>query len=190
TEAINKWGQIDYLVNNAGRTKFNPFENLDGLTIDDFQTIYAVNVVGAYQMIKAVVPHMKKQGFGAIVNDSSLAGVNAMGSSIAYVTSKAALNAMTKSLAHVLGPEIRINAVAPGPIKTRWLKDGMSDEAYETLIEQAESNLPLRKVASAEDVAEVLVWFLEGAPLITGEILIIDSGAHLGQLPSYSTDDL
>ena len=88
---------------------------------------------------------MKKQGSGAIVNDSSLAGVNAMGSSIAYVTSKAALNAMTKSLAHVLGPEIRINAVAPGPIKTRWLKGGMSDEAYDSLIEQAEKSLPLRK---------------------------------------------
>ena len=190
TEAIKKWGRIDYLVNNAGQTKFNPFENLDGLTIDDFQSIYAVNVVGAYQMIKAVVPHMKKAGFGAIVNDSSLAGINSVGSSIAYVTSKAALNAMTKSLAHVLGPEIRINAVAPGPIKTRWLKGGMSDEAYESLIEQAETNLPLKKVASAEDVAEVLVWFLEGAPLITGEILIVDSGAHLGQLPSYSTDDL
>jgi Dehydrogenases with different specificities (related to short-chain alcohol dehydrogenases) len=190
TEAIKKWGRIDYLVNNAGQTKFNPFENLDGLTIDDFQSIYAVNVVGAYQMIKAVVPHMKKVGSGAIVNDSSLAGINSVGSSIAYVTSKAALNAMTKSLAHVLGPEIRINAVAPGPIKTRWLKDGMSDEAYESLIEQAETNLPLKKVASAEDVAEVLVWFLEGAPLVTGEILIVDSGAHLGQLPSYSTDDL
>ena len=190
TEAIKKWGRIDYLVNNAGQTKFNPFENLDGLTIDDFQSIYAVNVVGAYQMIKAVVPHMKKAGSGAIVNDSSLAGINSVGSSIAYVTSKAALNAMTKSLAHVLGPEIRINAVAPGPIKTRWLKGGMSDEAYESLIEQAETNLPLKKVASAEDVAEVLVWFLEGAPLITGEILIVDSGAHLGQLPSYSTDDL
>ena len=190
SEAIKKWGQIDYLVNNAGQTKFNPFENLDGLTINDFQSIYAVNVVGAYQMIKAVVPHMKKAGSGAIVNDSSLAGINSVGSSIAYVTSKAALNAMTKSLAHVLGPEIRINAVAPGPIKTRWLKGGMSDEAYESLIEQAETNLPLKKVASAEDVAEVLVWFLEGAPLITGEILIVDSGAHLGQLPSYSTDDL
>ena len=190
TEAIKKWGRIDYLVNNAGQTKFNPFENLDGLTIDDFQSIYAVNVVGAYQMIKAVVPHMKKAGSGSIVNDSSLAGINSVGSSIAYVTSKAALNAMTKSLAHVLGPEIRINAVAPGPIKTRWLKGGMSDEAYESLIEQAETNLPLKKVASAEDVAEVLVWFLEGAPLITGEILIVDSGAHLGQLPSYSTDDL
>lgn len=187
---MKKWGQIDYLVNNAGRTKFNPFENLNGLNMDDFQSIYAVNVVGAYQMIKAVVPHMKKQGSGAIVNDSSLAGINAMGSSIAYVTSKAALNAMTKSLAHVLGPEIRINAVAPGPIKTRWLKGGMSDKAYESLIDQAEQSLPLRKVASAEDVAEVLVWFLEGAPLITGEILIIDSGAHLGKLPSYSSEDL
>jgi len=187
---IKKWGRIDYLVNNAGRTKFNPFENLNGLNMDDFQSIYAVNVVGAYQMIKAVVPHMKKQGSGAIVNDSSLAGINAMGSSIAYVTSKAALNAMTKSLAHVLGPEIRINAVAPGPIKTRWLKGGMSDKAYESLIGHAEQSLPLRKVASAEDVAEVLVWFLEGAPLITGEILIIDSGAHLGKLPSYSSEDL
>ena len=74
-EAIKKWGRIDYLVNNAGQTKFNPFENLDGLTIDDFQSIYAVNVVGAYQMIKAVVPHMKKAGSGSIVNDSSLAGI-------------------------------------------------------------------------------------------------------------------
>ena len=70
-------------MNNAGQTKFNPFENLDGLTIDDFQSIYAVNVVGAYQMIKAVVPHMKKAGSGAIVNDSSLAGINSVGSSIA-----------------------------------------------------------------------------------------------------------
>ena len=104
---IKKWGRIDYLVNNAGRTKFNPFENLNGLNMDDFQSIYAVNVVGAYQMIKAVVPHMKKQGSGAIVNDSSLAGVNAMGSSIAYVTSKAALNAMTKSCLLYTSPSPR-----------------------------------------------------------------------------------
>ena len=118
--AIKKWGKIDYLVNNAGKTKFNPFENLEGLSGEDFLDIYSVNVVGPYQMIKAVVPYMKKQGGGAIVNDSSLAGINGVGSSIAYVTSKAALNIMTKSLAHVLGPEIRINTVAPGPIQTRW----------------------------------------------------------------------
>ena len=94
--AIDKWGRIDYLVNNAGKTKFNPFQNLEGLSSEDFLDIYSVNVVGPYQMIKAVVPYMKKQGSGAIVNDSSLAGVNAMGSSIAYATSKAALNMMTK----------------------------------------------------------------------------------------------
>ncbi|SUZ98183.1 uncharacterized protein METZ01_LOCUS51037, partial [marine metagenome] len=181
--AIKKWGKIDYLVNNAGKTKFNPFENLDGLSGEDFLDIYSVNVVGPYQMIKAVVPYMKQQGGGAIVNDSSLAGINGVGSSIAYVTSKAALNIMTKSLAHVLGPEIRINAVAPGPIQTRWLKGGMGDEAYSALIEQAENELPLKQVATAEDVAETLVWFLEGAKLITGEVLIVDSGAHLGSLP-------
>ena len=187
--AIKKWGKIDYLVNNAGKTKFNPFENLDGLSGEDFLDIYSVNVVGPYQMIKAVVPYMKQQGGGAIVNDSSLAGINGVGSSIAYVTSKAALNIMTKSLAHVLGPEIRINTVAPGPIKTRWLKGGMGDEAYSALIEQAEKELPLRQVATPEDVAETLVWFLEGAKLITGEVLIVDSGAHLGSLPKYSSSE-
>ena len=187
--AIKKWGKIDYLVNNAGKTKFNPFENLEGLSGEDFLDIYSVNVVGPYQMIKAVVPYMKKQGGGAIVNDSSLAGINGVGSSIAYVTSKAALNIMTKSLAHVLGPEIRINTVAPGPIKTRWLKGGMGDEAYSALIEQAEKELPLRQVATPEDVAETLVWFLEGAKLITGEVLIVDSGAHLGSLPKYSSSE-
>ncbi len=186
---IKKWGKIDYLVNNAGKTKFNPFENLDGLSGEDFLDIYSVNVVGPYQMIKAVVPYMKQQGGGAIVNDSSLAGINGVGSSIAYVTSKAALNIMTKSLAHVLGPEIRINAVAPGPIQTRWLKGGMGDEAYSALIEQAENELPLKQVATAEDVAETLVWFLEGAKLITGEVLIVDSGAHLGSLPKYSSSE-
>ena len=187
--AIKKWGKIDYLVNNAGKTKFNPFENLDGLSGEDFLDIYSVNVVGPYQMIKAVVPYMKQQGGGAIVNDSSLAGINGVGSSIAYVTSKAALNIMTKSLAHVLGPEIRINAVAPGPIQTRWLKGGMGDEAYSALIEQAENELPLKQVATAEDVAETLVWFLEGAKLKTGEVLIVDSGAHLGSLPKYSSSE-
>ena len=187
--AIKKWGKIDYLVNNAGKTKYNPFENLEGLSGEDFLDIYSVNVVGPYQMIKAVVPYMKKQGGGAIVNDSSLAGINGVGSSIAYVTSKAALNIMTKSLAHVLGPEIRINTVAPGPIQTRWLKGGMGDEAYSALIEQAENELPLKQVATAEDVAETLVWFLEGAKLITGEVLIVDSGAHLGSLPKYSSSE-
>jgi 3-oxoacyl-[acyl-carrier protein] reductase len=111
--AAARWGRIDYLINNAAKTKFNPYENLDGLTADDFLAIYRVNVVGAYQMVRAVAPHMKKQGRGAIVNNSSIGGVTGIASSMAYAASKAALNMMTQSLSLVLGPEIRINAIAP-----------------------------------------------------------------------------
>lgn len=181
--AVDAWGRIDYLINNAARTKFNPFANLDGVTKQDFLDIYAVNVVGPYQMVRAVVPHMRKLGQGAIVNDSSIGGVTGIASSIPYAASKAALNLMTKSLAHVLGPEIRINSVVPGMIQTRWLKGGLGEKAYEQMLKNTEAVLPLKRVAQPEDIAEVLVWFLEGATLVTGETLIVDSGLHLGQLP-------
>ncbi len=187
--AMDAWGRIDYLVNNAGRTKFNPFGKLDGIDKQDFLDIYAVNVVGAYQMIRAVEPHMRAQGRGAVVNNSSVGGVTGIASSIPYAASKAALNLMTKSLAHVLGPEIRINSVAPGMIQTRWLQGGMGDEAYQNMLEFASSILPLKEVAMPEQVAEVIVWFLEGAPLVTGETLVADSGANLGQLPPLSTGE-
>lgn len=186
--AVDQWGRIDYLINNAARTKFNPYPNLDGIDKQDFLDIYAVNVVGAYQMIRAVVPHMRKIGRGAIVNDSSIGGVTGIASSIPYAASKAALNLMTKSLAHVLGPEIRINAVVPGMIQTRWLKGGLGDEAYEAMLTNTAASLPLREVAKAEDIAETLIFFLIGAGsrLITGETLIVDSGIHLGKLPPYA----
>jgi len=186
--AVDTWGRIDYLINNAARTKFNPYPNLDGIDKQDFLDIYAVNVVGAYQMIRAVEPHMRRVGKGAIVNDSSIGGVTGIASSIPYAASKAALNLMTKSLAHVLGPEIRINAVVPGMIQTRWLKGGLGDDAYEAMLENTAASLPLKEVATAEDVAETLIFFLLGAGsrLITGETLIVDSGIHLGQLPPYA----
>ncbi len=187
--AIGKWGRIDYLINNAARTKFNPYPKLEGVTGQDFLDIYAVNVVGAYQMVRAVVPHMKKQGAGAIVNDSSIGGVTGIASSIPYAASKAALNMMTKSLAHVLAPEIRINAVVPGMIQTRWLKGGLGEEQYQAMLQAQSQALPLKKVATAEDIARVLVWFLTDAELITGETLIVDSGIHLGTLPPYSGGD-
>jgi 3-oxoacyl-[acyl-carrier protein] reductase len=186
--AIDKWGRIDYLINNAARTKFNPFPQMDGVNKQDFLDIYAVNVVGPYQMIRAVEPHMRKNG-GSIVNDSSIGGVTGIASSIPYAASKAALNLMTKSLAHVLGPEIRINTVVPGMIQTRWLKGGLGDEDYNKMLEATAANLPLKKVATAEDVAEVLVWFLEGAALVTGETLIVDSGLHLGPFPPYASGE-
>ena len=185
--AVDAWGRVSYLVNNAARTKFNPYEELDGIDKQDFLDIYAVNVVGAYQMIRAVEPHMRQAGHGAVVNNSSIGGVTGIASSIPYAASKAALNLMTKSLAHVLAPEIRINTVVPGMIQTRWLKAGMGDEAYQAMLEGAVKFMPLRKVAMPEDVAEALVWFLEGASVVTGETLIVDSGVHLGQLPPSSS---
>jgi len=189
--AVDTWGRIDYLINNAARTKFNPFPKLDGVNKQDFLDIYAVNVVGAYQMVRAVEPHMRKLGQGAIVNDSSIGGVTGIASSIPYAASKAALNLMAKSLAHVLAPEIRINTVVPGMIQTRWLKGGMGDDQYEAMLESTRQQLPLKEVATAEDIAEALVFFLigPGARLVTGETLIVDSGIHIGQLPPYSSGD-
>jgi 3-oxoacyl-[acyl-carrier protein] reductase len=186
--AVDEWGRIDYLINNAARTKFNPYPQMDGVDKEDFLDIYAVNVVGAYQMIRAVEPHLRKVG-GAIVNDSSIGGVTGIASSIPYAASKAALNLMTKSLAHVLAPEIRINTVVPGMIQTRWLQGNMSDDAYKTLISSTAESLPLKEVAHAEDIAETLVFFLIGAGsrLVTGETLIVDSGIHLGPFPPYAS---
>jgi 3-oxoacyl-[acyl-carrier protein] reductase len=130
---------------------------------------------------------MRKLGKGAIVNDSSIGGVTGIASSIPYAASKAALNLMTKSLAHVLAPEIRINSVVPGMIQTRWLKGGLGEEAYEKMLESTAATLPLKRIATPEDIAEVLVWFLEGAALVTGEMLIVDSGIHLGPFPPYAS---
>ena len=132
-EALARWGRIDGLVNNAARSKIVPHDDLEGLTGEDFNQIFAVNVVGAYQMVRAVTPAMKKEGKGAIVNISSGSGFSGSGSSIAYAASKAALNVMTLSLARALAPEIRVNAVCPGVMQTRWWRDGLGEENYRRL---------------------------------------------------------
>lgn len=182
--AMERWGRIDGLINNAGATKFVPHANLDGLTAEDFQWIYGVNVVGPFQMTRAVAPHMRAGGQGSVVNISSIAGVMGVGSSVAYAASKGALNTMTLSLARALGPEIRVNTVCPGFIQGRWLRGGMGDEAYDAAIANQERNTPLRKAGTPEDMAQAAVWFIEGADLITGEFLIVDAGSHLSGAPA------
>jgi 3-oxoacyl-[acyl-carrier protein] reductase len=181
--AMDKWGRIDGLINNAGTTKFVNPANLDGLDADDFLNIYRVNVVGPFQMTRAVTPHMKAAGRGAIVNVSSVAGVMGVGSSVAYTASKGALNTMTLSLARVLGPEIRVNTICPGFIQGRWLRGGMGDAAYEAAVAAQERTTPLHHAGTPEDMAEAAVWFIEGASNVTGEILLVDAGAHLAGAP-------
>lgn len=178
--AIERWGRIDALVNNAGTTTFAAHADLDALTPEDFQHVYAVNTIGPYMMTRAVVPHMKAAGRGAIVNVSSIAGITGIGSSIAYAASKGALITMTKSLARVLGPEIRVNAVCPGFIQGRWLREGLGEERYERTKTAVEHGTPLRIAATPEQVAESVLWFVEGATLVTGETLLADAGLHLG----------
>ena len=124
-EAMTKWGRIDGLVNNAGTTKFCDHSNLEGLDATDFQNVIAVNTVGPFQMIRAVAPQMKTRGRGAVVNVSSVAGTQAVGSSLAYIASKGGLNSMSIALARALGPEIKVNTVCPGFIEGDWLREGM-----------------------------------------------------------------
>lgn len=181
--ALAKWGRIDGLINNAGTTKvaFN-HADLDALSAEDFQRIYAVNVIGAFQMIRAVEPAMRKQGHGAVVNVSSIAAVMGNGTSVAYAASKGALNTMTLSLARVLGPQIRVNAVCPGFVETRWLQGALGDR-YEKAQERSAAAVPLQKTCTPQDVARTVVWLLEGADLVTGEFIIVDGGSHLGAAP-------
>jgi 3-oxoacyl-[acyl-carrier protein] reductase len=113
------------------------------------------------------------------VNVSSIAGVTGLGSSIAYCASKAALNNMTLTLARTLGPEIRVNTVCPGLIEGRWLREGLGEKAYDALRERYRENTPLRSTAQPEDVADTVVWLVEGARLTTGELVLVDAGMHL-----------
>lgn len=177
--ALEQWGRIDGLVNNAGSSKFASAADLESLSGEDFLNIYAVNVVGPYQMIRAVEPHLKAQGDGSIVNVSSISAITGGGSSIAYAASKSALNTMTIGLARSLAPEIRVNAVCPGPIPTRWWGDGLGEEGAKRLFESFERQVPLQEAPSPESVADTVVWLLEAAGHVTGETIMIDSGMHL-----------
>lgn len=182
--AVDKWGRVDVLVNNAGGTKFANHAELDELNAEDFLWIYKVNVVGAYQMIRACAPHMKQAGKGSVVNISSIAGVTGIGSSVAYAASKGALNTMTLSLARSLAPAIRVNAVCPGFIGTRWFSDRFGTQTFEGIKRQQEESTPLQRAGTPEDIATAVVFFCgEGSDHITGETLITDAGMHLGFAP-------
>src|ERR1700679_1598177 len=181
--AMQKWGRIDILVNNAGPTKFAAHTDLDALSAEDWQTIYGVNVIGPFQMIRACIAPLKASGNGAVVNVSSVAGVAGVGSSIAYAASKGALNTLTLSLARAFAPEIRVNAVCPGYVATPWFSGRFGeDNAKRIADQQAEAN-PLKRVAYADDIANA-VLFLAGheSGNITGEFMLIDSGLHLNMV--------
>ena len=171
-----KWGRCDALVNNAGTTKFVAAGNLEGLSAQDFHDIYSVNVIGAYQMIRALAPLMKQNPGAGVVNISSVAAVMGVGSSVAYMASKGALNAMTFGLARALGPEIRVNAIGPGMVETPWLQNGLGAEQYDARRQAYRSATPLAETIQPEDVADAAYWLCVGARKTTGEFMLVDSG--------------
>lgn len=175
---LDQWGRIDALVNSAGTTKFVAHADLEGLSADDILGIFRVNLVGPFQMIRACAPALKAAR-GCIVNVSSVAAILGTGSSIAYAASKAALDTMSFSLARALGPEVRVNVVAPGYVKTPWQVAAHGAAGAEDLERKYAERVPLKTAPEAVDVAEAIAWLIEGARRVTGEIVYIDGGMHI-----------
>lgn len=179
------FGRIDALANNAGVTKFAPAHgDLDALERADFERIFAVNVIGPYQMLRAARPLLEAAERASVLMVSSIAGVTGIGSSVAYAASKGALNTMTLSLARVLGPKIRVNAICPGFIDTPWHEKGLPSDVVNRIREGTARVTPLQAASTAEDIADAGLFFLSDASRhVTGETLLIDAGLHLGYAP-------
>jgi len=177
-QVLAKWGRIDALVNNAGTTKFVNHKDLEGLKDEDFEAIFRVNLIGPFQMIRACEKPLR-EARGSVVNISSVAHLLGTGSSIAYAASKAALNTMSFSLARALGPEIRVNIVSPGYVRTPWQIAAKGEEGSREDERKYAEKAPLRSAASADDVAEAVAWLVQGARALTGEIIYVDGGMHI-----------
>ena len=169
-EVVESFGAIDILVNCAGTTVFVDFKDLAGLKESDWDRIFAVNVKGPFLCAQAVVPHMQEREAGVIVTITSGSGLSPGGSSIAYSASKAALEMTNKCMAQALGPQIRVNTVAPGMLATRWGarfgKEGL---------ERRRQSLPLKRLTTVEDVAESVLFAIRNDSL-TGSTILVDAG--------------
>lgn len=177
---VEAFGRVDFLVNNAGRTKHAHHEDLDALDAEDFVDLYRLNTIAPFQMIRAAAPQLRQSGMGAVVNVASVAGVFGIGSSVAYAASKGALDTMTRSLARVLAPAIRVNAVAPGYVGTGWFEKRLGTERFAALNERVAQATPMAMAAGPDDIAGPIVMLLDPeSRVITGETVLLDAGAHL-----------
>ena len=169
------FGRLDALINNAGTTaKWKP-RDLESLDIGEWDRVFAVNVRGLFQVTRAAVPLLKKGTNPSIVNTASIVGLRPGPQPLPYAASKAAVVNMTKTLAWNLGPEIRVNAVAPGWMEGDWMKRMLKDK-YEDLMGKRAKATPLKRVVTADDVAETMMSLIEGNRFVTGEIIVIDGG--------------
>lgn len=171
-QVVDRYGRVDILVNNAGTTVFVDHDDLAGVSTDDWNRILGVNVIGAWNMVRACEALLRASDVGVVINMTSMAGIRPAGSSIPYAVSKAGLNHLTALLARALGPDIRVNGIAPGFIQTPWTSN------YNDRRAQVESEAPLRRSGTAEDVAEVAIALIR-SHYVTGQIVTVDGGLSL-----------
>jgi NAD(P)-dependent dehydrogenase (short-subunit alcohol dehydrogenase family) len=168
--AEREFGRLDTLVNNAAWTTRIPHAHLDELTDDVWDRTLNTNLRGAFYAIRAAVPVLGKQAGASIVNVASVAGITGMGSSMIYAASKGAMITMTKSLARALAPNIRVNAVAPGFVRTRFA--AWPDSAFN----EGEAITPLKRLATVDEVAAAIVFLAGPGSALTGETIVVDGG--------------
>ena len=168
--ALERFGRLDFVVNNAGTTRRVAFNDLDGADDELWQRILYVNLMGPWYVSRAAT-HALRETKGAIVNVGSVAGLIAGGSSLPYAVSKAALHHFTRTLAQALAPDVRVNAVAPGLVDTPWTAGWESNQAIV-------ARTPLGRIATAEDIADAIV-FLARSQFTTGQVLAVDGGLTL-----------
>ena len=170
----DRFGRLDVLVNNAGTTASWKPKDLDTLSLEEWDRVFAVNVRGLFQVTRACVP-LLRESKGCVVNTASIVGLRPGPQPLPYAASKAAVVNLTKTLAWNLGPEIRVNAVAPGWMEGDWMKRMLKDK-YDDLMGKRAKATPLKRVVTAEDVAETMMSLVQGNRFVTGEIIVIDGG--------------
>ena len=174
-KAVEKeFGRLDVLINNAGTTASWKPRDLETLSLEEWDRVFAVNVRGLFQVTRAAVP-LLKQSKGCIVNTASIVGLRPGPQPLPYAASKAAVVNLTKTLAWNLGPDIRVNAVAPGWMEGDWMKRMLKDK-YEELMGKRARATPLKRVATADDVAETVMSLVQSNRFVTGEVIVIDGG--------------
>jgi NAD(P)-dependent dehydrogenase (short-subunit alcohol dehydrogenase family) len=171
-QVLSQHGRLDVLVNNAGTTEVIAHRDLAAATPEIWRRLYDVNVIAPFVLVTAAEEALRAAAPGCVVNISSLAGVRPTGSSIPYAASKAAFNHQTVLLAKVLGPDIRVNAVAPGLIETPWTEDWTDLHAL------VSAGAPLRRTGAPADVAEVVMGLVRST-YVTGQVVAVDGGLGL-----------
>ena len=168
------FGRLDVLINNAGTTASWKPRELETLSLEEWDRVFAVNVRGLFQVTRACVP-LLKEAKGCVVNTASIVGLRPGPQPLPYAASKAAVVNLTKTLAWNLGPDVRVNAVAPGWMEGDWMKRMLKDKYDERMGRRANAT-PLKRVVTADDVAETMMSLIASNRFVNGEIVVVDGG--------------